>query len=269
MKSSAHRLTNRNNGSGGGIGGGSYLLETLKSSFLFNFRTGNVLIDTFVTGFIICLSTYVMSFLHRAQNIDFKKIVLQWIFGKENADSRKIIISSKLSSNVGNTGLAWNYSPIFNAIVYRIKQLDCDESQITELCEIPIPWTPGLPMNQTRTHKGRISSLDLQDTSEKAKVSTNLIVSQLEPFKVAENVVGRIKMFSHVEEKVHINHDNEDQQSSTQKETTKEYQITIQSSVLSMNELRLLVQTWVEDYLKFMEPKDYLCYFLHQCMSEK
>ena len=37
------------------------ILETLKSSFLFNFRTGNVMIDTMITGFIIMVSTYLFN----------------------------------------------------------------------------------------------------------------------------------------------------------------------------------------------------------------
>ena len=41
----------------------------------------------------------------------------------------------------------------------------------------------------------------------------------------------------------------------------KEFEITIKSQVLSMNELRSLVQTWVKEYLEYMEPNEELHYF--------
>ena len=56
-------------------GDSSYLLETLKSSLLFNFHTGNAVMDTFVTGLIICLSTYLMSLASKLQEVDFR----EWI----------------------------------------------------------------------------------------------------------------------------------------------------------------------------------------------
>ena len=37
----------------------------IKSSFLFNFQTGNVIVDTFLTGMIIMLSTYLFNLTER------------------------------------------------------------------------------------------------------------------------------------------------------------------------------------------------------------
>ena len=51
------------------------IIETLKSSFLFNFRTGNVMIDTFVTGLIIMLSTYVFNMFNNVfKNCDWSSM---------------------------------------------------------------------------------------------------------------------------------------------------------------------------------------------------
>ena len=52
------------------------LLETIKSSFLFNFRTGNVMLDTFLTGLIIMFSTYVLTAFKDASSIlDYQRCV--------------------------------------------------------------------------------------------------------------------------------------------------------------------------------------------------
>ena len=52
------------------------LLETIKSSFLFNFRTGNVMLDTFLTGLIIMFSTYVLTAFKDASSIlDYQRYV--------------------------------------------------------------------------------------------------------------------------------------------------------------------------------------------------
>ena len=58
-------------------------LETLKSSLLFNFRTGNVVVDTLVTGFIICMSTYIINLATKLQNIDYRSLFEKW-FGKKS-----------------------------------------------------------------------------------------------------------------------------------------------------------------------------------------
>ena len=50
------------------------ILETLKSNFLFNFRTGNVMVDTFVTGIIIMLSTYLLNMSNNLFNFDWVQL---------------------------------------------------------------------------------------------------------------------------------------------------------------------------------------------------
>ena len=71
--------------------GGDYVLETLKSSLLFNFHTGNVVLDTFVTGLIICLSTYLMSMVSGLRDIDIQSWLVI-LFG-EPRSTNEIIIS--------------------------------------------------------------------------------------------------------------------------------------------------------------------------------
>ena len=73
--------------------GSGYILETLKSSLLFNFHTGNAVLDTFVTGIIICVSTYLMTLASKLQDVDFR----EWfgvMFGRSDGYN-EITISGK------------------------------------------------------------------------------------------------------------------------------------------------------------------------------
>ena len=54
------------------------ILETLKSNFLFNFRTGNVMVDTFVTGLIIMLSTYLLNLSNNLFSFDWSSLPLDF-----------------------------------------------------------------------------------------------------------------------------------------------------------------------------------------------
>ena len=80
------------------------IVETIKSSFLFSFRTGNVFIDTLVTGFIICFSTYLMSLVRNLQNTNIREILMSW-FGPEKPRENKIIISGKKIQGMNETRL--------------------------------------------------------------------------------------------------------------------------------------------------------------------
>ena len=50
------------------------MMETMKSSFIHNFRTGNVVIDTLVTGLIIMMSSYILSLANTLLNLDIMGI---------------------------------------------------------------------------------------------------------------------------------------------------------------------------------------------------
>lgn len=76
-------------------------LETIKSSFLFNFRTGNVMIDTMVTGLIIMLSTYLLNvFNSLIGKLDFSELANRWMSGRSQS---KITISGKKLQGTNST----------------------------------------------------------------------------------------------------------------------------------------------------------------------
>merc|ERR1712038_1611838 len=100
---------------------------------------------------------------------------------------------------------------------------------------------------------------------EESKNRTNLIVSQTQHFKLAENVYGRVLVKNMQPNK--INPYQIDQfhpfgnQMNVQQEQTREFEVIIQSKVLSMNELRSMVQVWVKEYLEHMKPDKELHFF--------
>ena len=109
---------------------GNLNLETLKSSLLFNFRTGNVVIDTLLTGFIICLSTYLMNFASKLQEIDYREL-LRKLFGQvPDPDPLKNTI------NISGREVDGYKSDAFKALIHRIKKLNCATSKISQLSEI-------------------------------------------------------------------------------------------------------------------------------------
>ena len=108
------------------------ILETLKSNFLFNFRTGNVMVDTFVTGLIIMLSTYLLNLSNNLFNFDWSSWFGNWSLTKE----ARIVISGRKLQGSHQTRL--EYSTNFFAILHQIKKLDCVEADIKELSEVPI-----------------------------------------------------------------------------------------------------------------------------------
>ena len=108
----------------------SEILETMKSSFLFKFRTGNVMLDTMITGFIIMISTYLLNFANQIFNsLDFAS------WGKWSLKKKaKITISGKKLSGADSTRL--QYSTNFFAVLFQIKKLNCVSAEITELSEV-------------------------------------------------------------------------------------------------------------------------------------
>jgi len=202
------------------------IIETLKSSFLFNFRTGNVMIDTFVTGMIIMLSTYFFNMFNNLfRNSDWKAL-FNWYTLKNQA---KIVISGKKLQGTDSTRL--EYSTNFFAVLYQIKKLDCVKSDIHELSEVPI---------QEPTEVSYHYDEDSDDGNEAEKTSrgmgTNLIVSQTESFKMTDDVHGY----------VNINKDSEGNEKNPVK--TEEFQITLYSETLNADELRGVLQEWVKEY---------------------
>ena len=159
---------------------GGYLLETLKSSLLFNFHTGNVVLDTLVTGIIICFSTYLMSLASKLQEFDVRAWLDFLIFGPSTRN--EITISGKKLEGANSTKC--NYSTTFQALLYQIKKLDCASSNISKLSEIQLQgdlddYSRGLHDNYGHITKNT-------DANKSNQREPNLIVSQSNPFKIGK-----------------------------------------------------------------------------------
>jgi hypothetical protein len=202
------------------------ILETLKSSFLFNFRTGNVMVDTFVTGLIIMFSTYLFNLgSDLFKNLDYKHW-LRWYTMKDRA---QITISGRKLQGADNTRL--EYSTNFFAVLYQIKKLDCLTAEISQLSEVPIQE----PENVCYDYNSDAGEEEGKEATSKG-MGTNLIVSQATPFKMTDSVWGL----------VNITKENEGNEKNPVK--AEEFQITIYSESLSCDELRAVLQDWVKEY---------------------
>ena len=203
------------------------IIEVLKSSFLFNFRTGNVMVDTFVTGLIIMLSTYIFNMFNNVfKGWDWKDL-FNWYVAKTQA---RIVVSGKKLQGADSTRL--EYSTNFFAILYQIKKLECVKANIHELSEVPIQEP-----TEVSYYYDDDSENENDDTEKTSKgMGTNLIVSQTEPFKMTDDVYGY----------VNINKDSEGNEKNPVK--TEEFQITLYSETLNADELRVVLQGWVKEY---------------------
>ena len=228
---------------------GTYILETLKSSLLFNFHTGNAVFDTFVTGIIICLSTYLMSLTGKLQEFDFR----EWFeYLRGNTDAyNEITISGKKMEGARSTRC--NYSTTFHALLYQIKKLDCGTANISKLSEIQL--------DEDYDEDDWSDSEDDEDGEKKKQKDANLIVSQRTPFRLEENI----------EALVSINKEKETDDEGGIKSCVKveEFEIKIRSKVLSMDELRAKIRTWLKEYQDLMAPDKYLRYFLYSPPNER
>ena len=221
--------------------------ETLKSSLLFNFRTGNVALDTLITGLIICMSTYIINLGTKLQNVDYR-VLFEKLFGKKSDPK-----PTKNIINISGKEKDGYRSDTFLALIYRIKKLNCATSDISQLSEIHI---------YSDSHSYDYDSSDDEEAQvvleNKKKQEANLIVSQPSPFIIAENVEAEV---NHVSKK----EDEEDQGKSKKDVTSHEeyHTITISSATHSMDELRLLLNQWIKEYRESTKPDDFLRYFLY------
>ena len=218
----------------------------MKSSFLFNFRTGNVMLDTMITGFIIMISTYLLNFANQIFNsLDFSS------WGKWSLKKKaKITISGKKLSGADSTRL--QYSTNFFAVLFQIKKLNCVSAEITELSEVrkktrrisnisihfrfqvPVEEPDGVSYNYDSDCDSDVGSSDKEKTSR--GTATNLIVSQTAPFQMTEDAWGF----------VNITKENEGNEKHPVK--AEEFQITLYSETLNADELRVVLANWVKEY---------------------
>ena len=235
------------------------------------------MIDTFITGLVICLSTYLMGLVNHLQYLDWKSMMKNF-FGRKDEETKRIKISSKPSTNqYGVNGLVGgNPSPVFNAILNRIKHLDCDESNIVEMCEFPLQTSSTKSQNQQHLLRlygaGALQTMKKQgidNLEEESKNRTNLIVNQSKYFKLANDVFGTVRKTQERQSTPNMNqYTAYPNQANNAQQEEAHFEICIESTVLSMNELRSIVQTWVKDYLKCMEPDKDLHYFQYQPSSQ-
>ena len=221
----------------------------IKSSFLFNFRTGNVIVDTFLTGMIIMLSTYLFNLTQRlvTGDLDLMRLVRFWNSFKQTSS---IVISGKKLQGSNNTRL--EYSTNFFAILHQIKKLDCVISQIHQLSEVPIQ-VPSDVNYSNEDYSDDSYQEDREDRATSKGFGTNLIVSQKEHFKMTEEIYGV------------INISKETDNNGKNPMMTEEFQITLSSKVLNADELQHTLAEWVEEYKRFLnsDSSKYLKYFLY------
>ena len=218
------------------------ILETLKSNFLFNFRTGNVMVDTFVTGLIIMLSTYLLNLSNNLFNFDWSSWFGNWSLTKE----ARIVISGRKLQGSHQTRL--EYSTNFFAILHQIKKLDCVEADIKELSEVPIqePDQVSYDYDQDSEYEGE------NDGSSKSRgLGTNLIVSQSSPFRMTADIQG----------KVNISKETDNNEKNPMK--TEEFTISLMSSTLTTDQLRETLAGWVAEYESRINSDKHLKYFVY------
>jgi hypothetical protein len=218
------------------------ILETLKSNFLFNFRTGNVMVDTFVTGIIIMLSTYLLNLSNNLFNCNWSSWIGNWHLAKE----ARIVISGRKLQGSHQTRL--EYSTNFFAILHQIKKLDCVEADIKELSEVPIqePDQVSYDYDQDSEYEGE------NDGSSKSRgLGTNLIVSQSSPFRMTADIQG----------KVNISKETDNNEKNPMK--TEEFTISLMSSTLTTDQLRETLAGWVAEYESRINSDKHLKYFVY------
>ena len=218
------------------------ILETLKSNFLFNFRTGNVMVDTFVTGIIIMLSTYLLNMSNNLFNFDWSS----WFSNLNLKREARIVISGRKLQGSHQTRL--EYSTNFFAILHQIKKLDCVEADIRELSEVPIqePDQVSYDYDQDSDCDGE------NDGSSKSRgQATNLIVSQSSPFRMTADIQGQ----------VNISKETDNNEKNPMK--TEEFTISLNSSTLTTDQLRETLAVWVAEYESRINSDKHLKYFVY------
>jgi len=218
------------------------ILETLKSNFLFNFRTGNVMVDTFVTGLIIMLSTYLLNLSNNLFSFDWSS----WFGNLSLKKEARIVISGRKLQGSHQTRL--EYSTNFFAILHQIKKLDCVEADIRELSEVPIqePDQVSYDYDQDSECEGE------NDGSSKSRgLGTNLIVSQSSPFRMTADIQG----------KVNISKETDNNEKNPMK--TEEFTISLMSSTLTTDQLRETLAGWVAEYESRINSDKHLKYFVY------
>ena len=124
-------------------------LETIKTSFLLNFRTGNVLLDTMINGLIIMAVGYVttsMGVISRNFTLTKMREGFLWVMGYRK---RSIFISGMITRTAEDNRPV--FSTRFKAVLHKIKKLELAKAKITGLKEIKIASEQDLFVEQFRS----------------------------------------------------------------------------------------------------------------------
>jgi chaperone BCS1 len=192
-----------------------------------------------------------MTLASKLQDVDFREW-LGLMFGTSDGYNEITISGKKME---GQHSTRCNYSTTFHALLHQIKKLDCATSKISKLSEIQLE-------DEYNNDWSDSDDEENNETDEKQKQKdANLIVSQISPFKIAENV----------EALVSINKEKENQDDGGVKSCVKieEFEIKIRSAVLKMDELRGLIRLWLKEYQDLMAPDKYLRYFLYSPPNDR
>uniref|UniRef100_A0A6C0JAY1 AAA+ ATPase domain-containing protein n=1 Tax=viral metagenome TaxID=1070528 RepID=A0A6C0JAY1_9ZZZZ len=203
------------------------IFETIKTSLLFQFHTGNVIFDTLINGLIICITSYIMSLTINIKNMNFRNL-FKFI---TNFNCNMIrIIGIKYEGRFDKC----DYSNTFRAILHQIKSLNYIDAQIYTLNEIQFMGYGDKELVQ----------------------KTNLIVDQNSYFKLTKDIRVLILINN---EKIH----NKTQEFNN----IKSFEMQVFSYVLTLNELQQQIDKWLQIYLNLNSPNKYLRYFMYDDIS--
>ena len=124
-------------------------LETIKTSFLLNFRTGNMVLDTMINGLIIMAVGYITTSMGSlSRNITMKSVreSMLWLMGYRK---RSIFITGMITRTAQDNRPV--FSTRFKAVLHKIKKLELAKANITGLKEIKIASEQDLFVDQFRS----------------------------------------------------------------------------------------------------------------------
>ena len=171
---------------------------------------------------------------------ELDKLVAQW--EKEYSDH----VNANTRNSITITGRkvadlkarVVEFSDKFHAVLHQISKRKCHESEVKHLSEVHFDLDDPFKPNVDK------------------KRQSGLVVLQDKPFKLTESVFGILT----------VKRDSEEGKSETPSET---YTITIYSDVLTVDQLTVLLDTWVYQWEERVNSGDGLKYFTYNGFSKK
>ncbi|XP_014678925.1 PREDICTED: protein HYPER-SENSITIVITY-RELATED 4-like [Priapulus caudatus] len=135
-----------------------HAVETLKNSFLFQFRTGNVVVDTIITAAIVCFTTYLLTL---PSHLGW--LPEAWRRLRLRNRHQLTIEGRKITQGPYHSRLF--YSTTFLALLHDIKSMRAAAAGVTEMLEIDV---------------------------DAEQVATGFLVSQQHPFTLAPHLHAEV-----------------------------------------------------------------------------